>query len=166
MAIVYASEFTVGFFTSPDLKQWTHASNFTTTGWIGVQWECPNLVEIPVEGSDEMLFLLQVSINPGSPLGGSVSQYFPGTFNGTTFVPVDNGARFTDFGKDNYAGQFFYGLPQGSKPIQMAWASNWEYAQVVPTGQQEGWRSAMTVPREQVSFSLAWIRIVLEEHLC
>lgn len=150
MVLVYASEFTVGIFTSPDLKTWTHASNFTTQGWIGIQWECPNLVEIPVQGSNEMLYLMQVSMNPGSPLGGSVSQYFPGTFDGMTFTPVDNGARFTDFGKDNYAGQFFYGLPQGSMPIQMAWASNWEYSQVVPTGQREGWRSAMTVPRQQV----------------
>lgn len=134
MVIAYASEFTVGFFTSPDLKNWTHASNFSTQGWLGVQWECPNMVEIPVEGSDQMMHLLQVSVNPGSPQGGSVSQYFPGNFDGSTFTPVDGAARFTDFAKDNYAGQFFYGLPSGSRPIQMAWASNWEYTQVVPTG--------------------------------
>lgn len=147
MVIAYAADFTVGIFTSTNLRDWTHASNFSFEGWIGVQWECPNLVEIPVEGSDDTLFLMQISINPGSPLGGSVSQYFPGTFDGHTFRPVDGGARFTDFGKDNYAGQFFYGTPPGEPPIQIAWASNWEYTNLIPTGTREGWRSAMTVPR-------------------
>ena len=147
MVLAYAQEFVIGIFTSPDLKTWTHASNFTHHGLLGLQYECPNLVAIPVEGSSTSMYVLMISINPGAPLGGSIAQYFPGNFNGTHFTPVDAAARIADFGKDNYAGQFFYGVPEDEDQVLIAWASNWQYTQVVPTG-DEGWRSAMSLPRK------------------
>ncbi|KAI9724812.1 MAG: hypothetical protein M1812_000088 [Candelaria pacifica] len=147
MVIAYAQEFTIGIYTSPNLKNWTHASNFSHEGLLGLQYECPNLVPIPMNGSTEPMYILQISINPGAPLGGSIAQYFPGTFNGTVFTAVDGAARIADFGKDNYAGQFFYGIPDNEPQISIAWASNWQYSQVVPTGPLEGWRSAMSLPR-------------------
>jgi beta-fructofuranosidase len=72
------------------------------------------------------VWLLQLSINPGAPLGGSITEYFPGEFNGTHFVPFDAAARIADFSKDNYAGQFFYGIPGDHRQVSMAWASNWQ----------------------------------------
>ncbi|KDR77324.1 hypothetical protein GALMADRAFT_442459 [Galerina marginata CBS 339.88] len=147
MTVSYAQEFTIGIFTSPDLKTWTHASNFSHHGLLGLQYECPGLIEMPVEGSSESLFLLIISINPGAPQGGSITEYFPGTFNGTHFEPVDGAARIADFGKDNYAGQFFYGTDPGN-PVFIGWSSNWQYSQVVPTGSLEHWRSSMSLPRK------------------
>jgi len=147
MVVAYAQEFTVGIFTSPNLKNWTHASNFSHVGLLGLQYECPNMVEIPMEGSDETMYLMTISLNPGAPLGGSITTYFPGSFNGTHFSPVDGAARIADFGKDNYAGQFFYGIPGSSNQISIAWASNWQYTNLVPTGPLEGWRSSMSLPR-------------------
>jgi beta-fructofuranosidase len=147
MVIAYSVDFTIGIFTSKDLKSWTHGSNFSHAGLLGVQYECPNLTPIPMSGIDETMYLLAVSINPGAPLGGSIQQYFPGHFNGTHFFAVDGAARISDFGKDNYAGQFFYGIDGSQDQIMIGWASNWQYAQVVPTGELEGWRSAMTLPR-------------------
>lgn len=146
MVLAFAQDFTIGIYTSYNLKEWEHASNFSHHGLLGLQYECPNLVEIPVEGSDETMFILAISINPGAPLGGSIMQYFPGYFNGTHFTAVDGAARIADFAKDNYAGQFFYGTPAGSNPVSIAWASNWQYTSVVPTG-NEGWRSVMSLPR-------------------
>ena len=164
--ISYAQDFTIGIFTSPDLKSWTHASNFTHAGLLGLQYECPNLIPVPMlknasiaepfdpsnfASTEELqMYILQISINPGAPLGGSISQYFPGTFNGTHFTAADGATRLTDFAKDNYAGQYFYNIPASSPQISIAWASNWEYAQVVPTGDLEGFRSFMTVPRQTV----------------
>lgn len=152
MVVAYAQEFTVGIFTSPDLKNWTFASNFTHQGLLGAQWECPNLVKLPVRDAIAGAvvgdaYLLTISLQPGAPLGGSVTQYFPGTFDGTHFAPLDGASRLTDFAKDNYAAQFFYGVPDGADAINLGWASNWQYAQQVPTGEREGWRSAMTLPR-------------------
>lgn len=148
--ISYAQEYTIGIWTSPNLKEWTHASNFSHAGLLGLQYECPNLVAMPMEGSSEPVWLLAISINPGAPLGGSTTQYFPGEFNGTHFTPFDHAARLSDIAKDNYAGQFFYESDNNDgrrAPVFLAWASNWEYTNVVPTG-EEGWRSAMTIPRK------------------
>lgn len=158
MVVAYATAFSIGVFTSPDLKKWTHASDFTHHGILGYAYECPNLVEVPYQtmngSANGTLWLLQVSINPGAPQGGSATQYFPGTFDGYTFTPVDEATRFIDFGKDNYAGQFFYNTPAAIAdsvgPIAIDWTSNWQYAQTVPTGPSEGWRSAMSLPRTVV----------------
>nr|ANC68529.1 beta-fructofuranosidase [Aureobasidium sp. P6] len=147
MTVVYASEFAVGIYTSPNLRNWTHASNFSNHGLLGIQYECPNLVEMPVEGSNDTMWLMFISINPGAPLGGSIAQYFPGSFNGTHFEAVDPVARIYDFAKDNYAGQFFSGVPGTEKRLSIDWASNWQYTNDVPTA-NEGWRSSMTVIRQ------------------
>ncbi|TKA72841.1 hypothetical protein B0A49_05145 [Cryomyces minteri] len=147
MVVAYAAEFVIGIYTSPNLREWTHASNFSHHGLLGLQYECPNMVQMPMEGSDTPMYLLWISINPGAPLGGSITQYFPGTFNGTHFEAVDQVARIGDFGKDNYAAQFFYGIPGTEPQVSIAWASNWQYCQLVPTGPQEGWRSSMSLPR-------------------
>ncbi|APA10350.1 hypothetical protein SS1G_07184 [Sclerotinia sclerotiorum 1980 UF-70] len=149
MVVAYSRAFEIGIFTSPDLKEWTATSNFSHHGLLGLQYECPNLIPIPVAdgNGDENLHLLIISINPGAPLGGSTTQYFPGTFNGTHFTPLDSATRLLDFAKDNYAGQFFNGIPADEDPVFLGWASNWEYGQQVPTGELEGWRSSMTLPR-------------------
>ncbi|KAF4943529.1 hypothetical protein FSARC_14899 [Fusarium sarcochroum] len=151
MVVAYPQDFAIGIFTSPDLKEWTPTSNFSHHGLLGMQYECPNMITIPYvdeEGKrQDDMWLMAISINPGAPLGGSITEYYPGTFNGTHFEAVDAAARIADFGKDNYAGQWFYGLADDEYPVSMAWASNWQYTGVVPTG-NEGWRSAMSLPRE------------------
>ncbi|PHH63739.1 hypothetical protein CDD81_5504 [Ophiocordyceps australis] len=150
MAVAYPVDFAIGIFVSSNLIDWEPTSNFSHAGIRGDQWECPNLVPMPytneagVRQGDTWLML--VSINPGAPLGGSITQFFPGAFDGRRFTPVDSAARLSDFAKDNYAGQFFYGLPEDEDPVSIAWASNWQYTQDVPTD-KEGWRSAMSLPR-------------------
>ena len=103
---------------------------------------------MPMEGQNETMWLMAISINPGAPLGGSIMEYFPGTFNGTHFEAVDGAARISDFAKDNYAGQFFYGIPGNQPQVFIAWSSNWQYTNVVPSGELEGWRSSMSVARQ------------------
>lgn len=151
MVVAYSVDFEIGIFSSPNLIEWTHESNFSHHGLLGLQYECPNLVEMPYNSSEQdapsTLWVMLISINPGAPFGGSISQYFPGTFNGTHFEAVDSTTRLTDFAKDNYAAQFFSGIPSSSSQISIGWASNWQYTNVVPTA-QEGWRSAMTVARD------------------
>lgn len=152
MAVAYSTDFSIGIFTSPDLIDWTATSNFTLQGLIGLQYECPNLIQIPYidaqtgEKQNDM-WLMYISISPGAPLGGSIGQYFPGTFNGTHFEAVDAVTRIADFGKDNYASQWFYGLAEDELPVSIAWSSNWQYASEVPTG-DELFRSSMSLPRQ------------------
>ena len=150
MVLAFAQEFAIGIYTSYDLKYWTPSSNVSHVGILGLQYECPNLVPMPVISNGtpngEEIWTLFISVNPGAPQGGSITQYLPGSFDGYTFTPYDSAARLTDFAKDNYAGQFFYGTPQG-EAVSVAWASNWQYTASVPTA-REGWRSAMSLPRQ------------------
>lgn len=153
--ITFSQDFVIAIYTSPDLKDWTHVSNFTNEGLLGLQYEVPILAEIPYrsqqpDGSykyEGCVWIMLLSINPGAPLGGSITEFFPGDFNGTHFEAVDGAARIADFGKDNYAGGFFYNTPAGEDLVSIAWASNWQYSQVVPTGELEGWRSVQSLPR-------------------
>ncbi|KAF5540811.1 SUC2-invertase (sucrose hydrolyzing enzyme) [Fusarium mexicanum] len=151
MVVAYPQDFKIGIFESDNLKDWKPTSNFSHHGLLGLQYECPNMIPMPYVDEDgkkqDDMWLMAISINPGAPLGGSITEYFPGTFNGTHFEAVDAAARIADFGKDNYAGQWFYGLSEDEYPVSIAWASNWQYTSVVPTG-DEAWRSAMSLPRE------------------
>jgi beta-fructofuranosidase len=150
MVVAYSIDFEIGIFSSPNLMDWTPESNFSHHGLLGLQYECPNLIEIPLndlKGQSKTAWLMMISINPGAPLGGSITQYFPGSFNGTHFEATDSATRLTDFAKDDYAAQFFYGIPRPNKPVSIGWASNWQYANVVPTA-LEGFRSVMTVAHE------------------
>jgi beta-fructofuranosidase len=122
-------------------------SNFSQHGLLGSQYECSNMVEMPMENATDPMYLMYISINPGAPLGGSISQYFPGTFNGTHFTAIDGAAHIADLGKDHYAGRFFYGIPGDRPQVSVDRASNWEYTNYVPTGPLEGWQSTMSLPR-------------------
>lgn len=151
----------VSFYSSKDLKAWTKASDFgLDKGSHAGVWECPDLFELKVEGTDETRWVLLVSINPGGPQGGSATQYFVGDFDGTSFQ-VDSlfdaevvkeeeqeQAIWLDYGADNYAGVTWSDIPDADgRRLFIGWMSNWQYAQVVPT---TVWRSAMTLPRSLI----------------
>jgi fructan beta-fructosidase len=137
----------VELYGSKNLKSWNKLSAFGKTyGGHGGVWECPDLFTLPLDGKPKWVML--VSINPGGPNGGSATQYFTGDFDGKTFTPDAPPAttRWLDYGKDNYAGVTWANVPAADgRRLFMGWMSNWQYANVVPTGT---WRSAMTVPRE------------------
>ena len=153
--MVLAAHDNVRFYASPNLKDWSYLSNFgLNLGHHGGVWECPDLFPLKVAGSDEIKWVLFVSINPGGPNQGSATQYFVGDFDGTNFVldqdfanDLENTNDFwVDFGRDNYAGVTWQNTQRdnGNK-LFIGWMSNWDYAQEVPTNE---WRSAMTIARE------------------
>jgi sucrose-6-phosphate hydrolase SacC (GH32 family) len=148
MVTVLADEHKVRLFGSKDLKTWEFLSDFGPAGATGGVWECPDLLEVPVEHEPgRTRWVLDVDINPGAPSGGSGGQYFVGSFDGTRFVsdtPSDQ-TTWVDHGKDFYASISFADLPARDRgPIWMAWASNWQYANEEPT---ETWRGAQSLPR-------------------
>ncbi len=138
----------ISFYSSPDLKSWKHESDFgTDVGGHGGVWECPDLFKMTDQNGTEKWVLL-VSINPGGPNGGSVTQYFIGEFDGSQFKNENPSADpiWFDWGKDNYAGVTWSDIPEeDGRRLFIGWMSNWQYANVVPT---QKWRSAMTLPRE------------------
>ena len=133
------------FYSSPDLKDWTYESSFGQGyGCHDGVWECPDLMKMPVRGTDKQKWMLICNINPGGPFGGSATQYFIGEFDGHKFTCEHRDTRWMDYGKDHYATVTFDNAPDGRK-IALAWMSNWQYANQVPTKQ---FRSANSVPRD------------------
>lgn len=133
------------FYSSENLKDWTFESNFGKgVGCHDGVWECPDMMELPIEGTNAKRWVLICNINPGGPAGGSATQYFVGSFDGKRFVNDSPATKWMDYGKDHYATVAWNDAPQG-RHIVLAWMSNWQYAQVVPTMQ---YRSGNSVPRE------------------
>ena len=137
-------------YSSPDLKAWTYESSFGRDfGSHGGVWECPDLFPL-TSASGVKRWVLVCNINPGGPFGGSGTQYFVGQFDGHRFT-VDNPDRYAggkalwlDYGKDHYAAVSFCNAPNARRTM-LAWMSNWQYANQVPTMQ---FRSANSIPRD------------------
>lgn len=138
---------TVTFYSSPNLIDWQFESEFgDNIGSHDGVWECPDLFELVVDNSEEKKWVLLVSIGDNPQFdSGSRTQYFVGSFDGSTFTADHQEIQWLDFGKDNYAGVSFSDIPtEDGRRIYLGWMSNWRYANEVPT---EGWRSQMTLPR-------------------
>ncbi len=133
-------------YSSVNLKDWKKESEFgAMQGAHGGVWECPDLVEIPVEGTRQKKWVLICNLNPGGPFGGSAAQYFVGSFDGKTFVnEAPTLTKWMDWGKDNYATVTWNNAPDG-RCVALGWMSNWQYANNVPTRQ---YRSANTIARD------------------
>ena len=139
-------------FSSPNLKDWTFESRFGEgQGAHGGVWECPDLFELPVEGTNDKKWVLLCNLNPGGPFGGSATQYFVGSFNGKEFVNESpSKTKWMDWGKDHYATVTWSDAPD-NRHIAIAWMSNWQYANDVPTSQ---YRSPNSVPRDLSLFTV------------
>lgn len=134
-------------YSSADLKEWKLESQFGAEyGNHGGVWECPDLMKMKVRGTDQYKWMLLCNINPGGPFGGSATQYFVGQFDGYKFTceSAPEVTKWMDYGKDHYATVTFDNAPDGRR-VAMAWMSNWQYANQVPTMQ---YRSANSVPRD------------------
>ena len=145
--MVLASGQEMSIYSSKDLKQWKHESNFGLTyGNHSGVWECPDLMKLPVDGTGEQKWMLICNINPGGPFGGSATQYFIGQFDGHQFVCEDQPeeTKWMDYGKDHYATVTFDNAPDGRR-VAIAWMSNWQYANQVPTMQ---YRSSNSILRD------------------
>jgi len=140
MVVVLPFEHDIKFYSSPNLKEWTHLSDFGPAGDIKDIWECSDLLEIPLKGNpDKKKWVL---INSQQ----TTMQYFVGEFDGTKFTnenPADKIYR-PDYGADNYAAITYNNLPSSHLPVIVGWASNWSYCKLVPTSP---WKGSMTLPR-------------------
>ncbi len=139
-------------FSSSNLKDWAFESSFGEgQGAHGGVWECPDLFELPVDGTNEKKWVLLCNLNPGGPFGGSATQYFVGTFNGKEFANESpSQTKWMDWGKDHYATVTWSDAPDNRR-IAIAWMSNWQYANDVPTSQ---YRSPNSVPRDLSLFTV------------
>jgi fructan beta-fructosidase len=95
----------MAFYTSIDLKKWTEQSHLPGYG------ECPELIELPVDGDKQNTRWVTFDAN---------AQYAVGRFDGRTFTPEHEGKHRVHYGA-YFASQTFNNAPDG-RCIQMAWA--------------------------------------------
>lgn len=134
-------------YTSDNLKDWKLESSFGEKyGNHGGVWECPDLMKMKVRGTNKEKWMLICNINPSGPFGGSATQYFIGNFDGHKFTCESKHevTKWMDYGKDHYATVTFDNAPAGRR-VAIAWMSNWQYANQVPTLQ---YRSGNSIPRD------------------
>ena len=138
-------------YSSPNLRDWKEESRFGLGyGSHDGVWECPDLMRLPApvakgeQPHDK--WVLFCNINPGFPAGGSGTQYFIGDFDGHKFTcdTAPEVTKWQDYGKDHYATVSFSNAPEG-RHTMLAWMSNWQYANDVPTQQ---YRSGNSIGRE------------------
>jgi sucrose-6-phosphate hydrolase SacC (GH32 family) len=90
----------IHIYQSTDLKKWNFCSSFKGLGAKNSFWECPDLFEVPIEGSQKKKWVLIIGRGPNRV------QYFVGDFNGKTFVTDRQIADYLSFGK-GIAGSIF-----------------------------------------------------------
>ena len=140
MTVVIPDEHKVRFYSSPDLKAWTLLSEFGLQGYTGANWECPFLIQLPVEGTNTKKWVLVTSAAGGER--GVFEQYFVGDFNGKEFIndnPPDK-ILTLDYGDTYYAAIPWNDVP-GNKKIYIGW--------MIPNDQATyPWRGQMSIARD------------------
>jgi fructan beta-fructosidase len=112
MVVSKAVERKIAIYRSPNLKDWTHLSDFGPANATGGVWECPDLFPLAVDGKHKKTkWVMIVNLNPGGIAGGSGAQYFVGDFDGKRFT-ADNAKPYTPPAGDVFAD--FEGADYGS----------------------------------------------------
>jgi fructan beta-fructosidase len=140
MALSFPNEHQVGFFASKNLQQWQQISTFGPIGDTSGVWECPDLMQVPVEGQPgKYKWVLFTSQN-------ATMQYFVGEFDGTRFTNENPASTVfkQDYGTEYYAAVAYHNTPS-KQPVAIGWVNNWFYANDIPT---TPWKGAMALPRK------------------
>ncbi len=144
MAVALALDKKIAFYASANLKQWTWLSEFGPAGAHEKAWECPDLVELPIDGDPaRKKWVLIVSID------WAHEQYFVGDFDGRRFQSTERETAeplYVDHGLDYYASRTIRNYAQTqSATLTLGWVNTWEYARGAPSSWGKGFWS---IPRE------------------
>lgn len=132
----------IGFYTSPNLREWTFASDFVTTG-LGVL-ECPDLFPMAVDGDpNDVRWVLLAGANGAAEGKTTGTAYWVGEWDGERFTADGAGHRWLDHGADYYAAVTWDDsrLPAEERldsRYSIAWMNNWAYAGRFPTEDWHG----------------------------
>jgi fructan beta-fructosidase len=110
------------FYTSPNLKDWTHLQTMTVPGCD----ECPDFFPMAIDGDPAQVKWVWTAAN---------ARYLVGDFDGKLFTPDEVEAKPLA-GDNYYAVQTFSEMPDGRR-IQIAWLNGLEYPGM-PFNQQMG----------------------------
>lgn len=111
----------IGYYTSPDLKNWTSTGSMATPS-SPTYLECPKLVQV---GGTWVLF----AGGNGTPTTGTY--YWTGTYSTGVFTPDNQAAPARlDYGPDFYAAAIW--ADSSGQAYALGWVNNWSYADTWP----------------------------------
>lgn len=143
MVVALSALNSAAIYASSDLKAWEQLSDISGGDAPGEIWECPLLIELPVEGEAATRWLFKVDVLRGAP--GSGALYRTGTFDGTQFRADPQGWLALDGGTDFYAAIAWHEpRDEAGRPLWIGWLGNHAYQGHLPL---QGWRGAMSLPR-------------------
>ncbi|CAI4280875.1 CFA_G0004850.mRNA.1.CDS.1 [Saccharomyces cerevisiae] len=134
MTAAKSQDYKIEIYSSDDLKSWKLESAFANEGFLGYQYECPGLIEVPSEQDpSKSHWVMFISINQVHQLADFLQPIFVGSFNGTHFEAFDNQSRVVDLVRTTMPLQTFFNTdPTYGSALAIAWASNWEYSALCP----------------------------------
>lgn len=150
MVAVVADESRALIYRSTDMTHWQAAGTIGPFDVPGSVWECPDLIELPVEGEGRTHWLFKVDLLHLEPRANGASAIgVTGMFDGERFTPdLRDGApdwQWIDQGSDFYAAIAWNGhAPDIDGPVWIGWLGNHGYQAHLPAC---GWRGAMSLPR-------------------
>lgn len=137
---LYLDKNDFGFFSSPDLKRWTHLHDITVPDCA----ECPDFFEMPIEGEPGQKRWVWTNAN---------GRYLVGTFDGVRFTP-EGGPQRVEWGANCYAVQTYNDIPASDgRRIQMAWMNGGSYPEM-PFNQQMAFPCELTLHRSSEGLRL------------
>ena len=147
MVVARSADHLSSLYGSVDLKAWQHLSDIGPWDAPGQVWECPMLIELPVEGSAQRRWLFKVDALHGGPGSGALA--LSGSFDGTRFTPDTRDGQVdwqsVDAGSDFYAAVPWHEPRDAQgRPAWVGWTGNHAYQGSLP---RQGWRGAMSMPR-------------------
>ena len=136
MLVTRSRDFEIDFYLSNDLLDWSLYSSFSDCGFKTGAWECPDLIEVSLNGIKK--YVLSISIDNGFKSGGSGVLYIIGDLDDGCFIKdsvlMDNqDYQILDKGPDFFATQSFYNEDIDEPPTIIGWLNNWKYAKEMPS---------------------------------
>jgi levanbiose-producing levanase len=141
----------LGFYTSPNLREWTYVSDFVRTEY-GLL-ECPDLFEMVDPDSGRRTWVLGASADASREGGTTGFAYWTGAWDGERFTADADEPQWLDGGADFYAAVTWDDPRDGDegrleRRFALGWVNNWAYARDLPGGSWQG--GSLSTTREIV----------------
>ncbi|KAL2834120.1 glycosyl hydrolase family protein [Aspergillus pseudoustus] len=152
MILCHGGQNKVTFWTSPNAKDWTWRSDFTSSNVPNIPggingWEVPDFFELPIQGTTQKKWVMIITPATGSPAGGNGVFALTGSFDGTVFTadPVDlsPGGFWLDYGRDFDGALMWENVPTSDGRVILASVMN-SYGGHPPTNT---WKGMVSFPR-------------------
>lgn len=142
MVVALSAENSALVYGSTNLRDWHRLSEISGAEAPGEIWECPLLIELPVENGGTR-WLFKVDVLRDGPGSGAI--YCTGSFDGELFLPDGEGWKVADWGADFYAAIAWHDPRDAQgRPLWIGWMGNHAYQGKLP---KKGWRGTMSLPR-------------------